>query len=111
MVDVTTARHGRSRPLAARLLDYTREERWLAVRNRYESSKQDYPAQWRRAAGSDRSVLYATADELAELREKIRELYRPLIRLAGQDRPAGALPLQAAIEFMPLFGPSEGPAQ
>src|SRR5215472_15707090 len=82
--------------MAARLLDYTLEERWLVVRNRYESSKQDYPAQWRRAAGSDRSVLYATADELAELREKIRELYRPLIRLAGQERPAGAQPVQGA---------------
>lgn len=97
--------------MAARLLDYTLEERWQVVRSRYESSKQDYPAQWRRALGSDRSVLYATADELAELREKIRELYRPLIRLAGQERPEGAQPLQAEIEFMPLFGPSEGPVQ
>jgi predicted ArsR family transcriptional regulator len=97
--------------MAARLLDYTLEERWQAVRSRYESSKQDYPAHWRRAAGGDRTVLYATADELAELREQIRGLYRPLIRLAGQERPAGAQPLQGAIDFTPLFGPAEGAAQ
>jgi predicted ArsR family transcriptional regulator len=97
--------------MAARLLDYSLEERWQAVRSRYESSKQDYPAQWRRAAGGDRTVLYATADELAALREQIRELYRPLIRLAGQERPAGARPIQGAIDFMPLFGPAEGADQ
>ena len=97
--------------MAARLLDYTLEERWQVVRNRYESSKQDYPARWRRALGSDRSVLYATAGELEELREKIRDLYRPLVRLAGQERPAGAQPVQGAIEFMPLFGPAEMPAR
>src|SRR5580704_4696174 len=60
--------------MAARLLDYTLGERWQVVRNRYESSKQDYSAHWRRAAGGDRTVLYATADELAELRDQIREL-------------------------------------
>jgi predicted ArsR family transcriptional regulator len=97
--------------MAARLLDYTLEERWQAVRSRYESSKQDYPAHWRRAAGGDRTVLYATPDELAALREQIRDLYRPLIRLAGQDRPAGAQPIQGAIDFMPLFGPADGTAR
>ena len=34
--------------MAARLLDYSLEERWQAVRSRYENSKQDYPAEWRR---------------------------------------------------------------
>jgi Helix-turn-helix domain len=102
--------------MAARLLDYSLEERWQAVRSRYENSKQDYPAEWRQAAGGDRSVLYATADELAALREQIRELYRPLIRLSGQERPDGARPVQGAIDFVPLFGPAdisadESPAQ
>ena len=30
--------------MAARLLDYSLEERWQVVRSRYENSKQDYPA-------------------------------------------------------------------
>ena len=93
--------------MAARLLDYTLEERWQVARQRYESNKQDYPAQWRRAAGGDRTVLYATADEVAELREQIRRLYAPLIRLSGQDRPEGARPMQGAIDFVPLFGPTD----
>jgi hypothetical protein len=93
--------------MAARLLDYSLEERWQAVRSRYENSKQDYPAEWRQAAGGDRSVLYATAEELAALREQIRELYRPLIRLSGQERPDGARPVQGAIDFVPLFGPAD----
>jgi hypothetical protein len=102
--------------MAARLLDYSLEERWQAVRSRYENSKQDYPAEWRQAAGGDRSVLYATPDELATLRDQIRDLYRPLVRLSGQERPAGSRPVQGAIDFVPLFGPAvfaaaEGPAE
>lgn len=93
--------------MAARLLDYSLEERWQAARQRYENSKQDYPEPWRRAAGGDRSVLYATADEIAAVREQIRELYRPLIRLSGQERPEGARPVQGAIDFVPLFGPAD----
>jgi len=96
--------------MAARLLDYTLEERWQAVRQRFERSKQDYPAQWRRAAGGDRAVLYATADELEALRDRIRELYVPLIRLSGQERPEGSRPVQGAIDFVPMFGPAEGTA-
>ena len=42
--------------MAARLLDYSLEERWQVARQRYENSKQDYPAPWRSAAGGDRSV-------------------------------------------------------
>jgi len=93
--------------MAARLLDYSLEERWQVARQRYENSKQDYPAPWRSAAGGDRSVLYATPDEIAALREQIRELYRPLIRLSGQERPEGARPVQGAIDFVPLFGPAD----
>jgi hypothetical protein len=93
--------------MAARLLDYSLEERWQVARQRYENSKQDYPAPWRNAAGGDRSVLYATPDEIAALRERIRELYRPLIRLSGQERPEGARPVQGAIDFVPLFGPAD----
>ena len=52
-------------------------------------------------------MLYATPDEIAELREQIRELYRPLIRLSGQERPEGARPVQGAIDFVPLFGPAD----
>ena len=93
--------------MAARLLDYTLDERWQQVRRRYLATEEEYAPEWRRASGSDRAVLYLTPDELAGLREQIRELYLPLIRMAGQDRPAGAEPVQAGVEFFPMFGPAE----
>src|ERR1700734_1146574 len=43
--------------MAARLLDYSLEERWHVARQRYQHSKQDCPAAWRSAPGGDRSVL------------------------------------------------------
>jgi predicted ArsR family transcriptional regulator len=91
--------------IAARLLSSSLDEHWREARRRYLANEEDYPADWRRAAGADQTVLYVTADELTRLREQIRELYVPLIRLSGQERPAGAQPVQGVIEFAPLFGP------
>jgi len=93
--------------MAARLLDSSLDQHWREARRRYLAREEDYPADWRRAAGADQTVLYATADELRRLREQIRELYVPLIRLSGQERPAGAQPVQGVIEFAPLFDPSK----
>jgi predicted ArsR family transcriptional regulator len=93
--------------MAARLLDNVIQERWDEARRRYEATKEEYPAQWRQAAGGDRVIVYLTPDELATLREQIRELYRPLIRMAGEDRPAGAEPVQGALDFVPIFAPPE----
>jgi predicted ArsR family transcriptional regulator len=93
--------------MAARLLNSSLDEHWREARRRYLAHEEDYPAEWRRAAGGDQTVLYATADELARLREQIRELYVPLVRLSGQERPAGARPVQGVIEFAPLFDPSQ----
>jgi DNA-binding Lrp family transcriptional regulator len=97
--------------MAARLLDNTIEERWQEVRRRYEATKDEYPREWRQAAGSDWTILYLTPDELDTLREQIRELYRPLVRLAGEERPPGAAPVQGAIDFVPLFVAPEDPAR
>jgi len=93
--------------MAARLLEYTLDEHSQEARRRFTAREEEYPAEWRQAAGGDRTVLYLTAAELGELREQIRELYRPLIRLSGQDRPEDALPVQGVIEFVPLFGPPD----
>ena len=92
--------------MAARLLNSSLDEHWREARRRYLAHEENYPADWRRAAGGDQTVLYATADELARLRDQIRELYVPLIRLSGQERPAGAQPVQGVIEFAPLFDPA-----
>jgi hypothetical protein len=91
--------------MAARLLESSLDEHWQEVRRRYAVRQEEYSGDWRQAAGTDRTVLYLTPAELAELREQIRALYRPLIRLSGQDRPAGAQPVQGAIDFTPMFGP------
>jgi predicted ArsR family transcriptional regulator len=96
--------------MAARLLEHSLDEHQAQIRRRYLASEDEYPAQWRSAAGADRTVLYLTAAELAELREQIRALYAPLIRLAGHERPEGARPVQGAIEFIPMFAPPERPA-
>ncbi len=96
---------------AARLLDYSLAEHWAQARQRYVAREDEYPAEWRRAAGGDQTVLYVTPDELAELREGIRNLYLPLIRFSGQERPAGARPVQGVIEFVPTFGPPDTPDQ
>jgi Helix-turn-helix domain len=96
--------------LAARFLESTLDEHWQAARDRYAARQEEYPADWREASGADRTVLYVTAAELAELREQIRALYRPLIRFAGgPERPPGAQPVQGSIDFVPMFGPSESP--
>jgi predicted ArsR family transcriptional regulator len=91
--------------MAARLLNSSLDEHWREARRRYLAQEAEYPAEWRRAAGSDQTVLYLTADELIRLREQIRELYVPFIRLSGQERPAGAQPVQGVIEFAPTFSP------
>jgi predicted transcriptional regulator len=93
--------------MAARLLEYALDEHSQEARRRFTVREEEYPAEWRQAAGGDRTVLYLTPAELGELRERIRELYRPLIRLSGQDRPEDALPVQGVIEFVPLFGPPD----
>jgi Helix-turn-helix domain len=95
--------------MAATLLDNVIQERWNEARRRYEASRDEYPSDWRQAAGGDRVILYPTPDELARLREQIRDLYRPLIRMAGEDRPAGARPVQGGLDFVPIFAPPEGP--
>ena len=97
--------------MAARLLNSSLDEHWREARRRYLAQAEDYPAKWRRAAGSDQTVLYVTADELLRLREQIRELYVPLIRLSGQDRPDGAQPVQGVIEFAPTFSPLDETSQ
>ena len=96
---------------AARLLDYSLDEHWQQVRSRYVAQEQDYPADWRRAAGTDRTVLYLTAAELARLREQIRELWLPLVRLSSEPRPPGARPVQGAVDFAPMFGPPDRPGE
>jgi predicted ArsR family transcriptional regulator len=96
--------------MAASLLSSSLDEHWRQARRRYLAQESDYPADWRRAAGSDQTVLYVTAAELLRLREQIRELYVPLIRLSGHERPAGARPVQGVIEFAPTFNPPDEPS-
>jgi predicted transcriptional regulator len=91
--------------MAARLLEYSLDEHWQDARRRYAAGEDEYPADWRRAAGADRTILYLTSAELAELRDQIRGCYRPFIRLSGQDRPAGAEPVLGVMEFIPAYPP------
>lgn len=95
--------------IAAKLLRYSLDEHWQEARRRYVAREGEYPPAWRRASGADRTVLYATTDELHALREQIRALYRPLVRMSGQDRPPGSRPVHGFIDFSPMFGPPDQP--
>ena len=97
--------------MAARLLDSSLEEHWREARRRYLAQQEEYPADWRGAAGTDRMVLYLTPAELAGLREQIRALYLPLVRLAGEERPEGARPVAGTADFTPMFAPPDRPDQ
>jgi predicted ArsR family transcriptional regulator len=93
--------------MAADLLRRTFDEHWEEVRRRYHATEAEYPARWREVFGTDHSVLYATPAELEQLREQLRELFLPLSRLAGKERPEGAQPVQLLLDITPMFAPPE----
>lgn len=92
--------------MAGELLRRTFDEYWQGIRRRYYANEAEYPKDWREAAGGDHTVLYVTLAELKQLREQIRALLLPLTRLAGEERPEGAQPVQFSADATPMFTPA-----
>ncbi|WP_354643438.1 winged helix-turn-helix domain-containing protein [Kitasatospora camelliae] len=90
------------RTVVERLFEQAR--RWLA------GSSQESPA-WRRAAGSNDTLLWLTPEELTELTSRMEELTLPYLarHTAPQARPEGARPvtlIQLAFPAPEPGGPS-----
>jgi hypothetical protein len=126
--DRASAADGRERPWRARLITFSLEEgpdtppvtrmasRMLVenmraaveeTRASYVDRQSEYPAEWQAAVGETITGAHVTADELNELRTKMRELIEPYVRLDPAERPPGALPVLVMVDSFPWFGPEE----
>jgi len=80
-------------------------DRWLARYGEWRGSESGYPEEWRTAAVHDQYGYWLTPAELAELRQGIEDLIRPLHRERRTDpatRPAGALPVELLVLGYPM---------
>lgn len=79
------------REVTAALLGYE-----LGELNAWDAREPEEPEQWQQAAFTTQTIAWLTAEELAEVREKIREVtMRHIDRIAEPDkRPAGARPIR-----------------
>lgn len=92
-----------SEALTTVVLDRVLERIRRALRERA-----DYPARWHDTTGVDQTVLFVTAEEMAEVRETLEELmFRFARRLAApEERPPGATPVELLF-FSHLLRPAE----
>ncbi len=94
--------------LATQVLNTAVAERYHAVMREWIAASGDEPAAWREATQFGDSLLYLTADELAELgRETQALLERYALRMAHPEtRPAGARP----VTWLHIAVPTDRPA-
>jgi DNA-binding transcriptional ArsR family regulator len=99
------------RPVAVRTASRLLKESFQAhieeLRDRYWERQDDYPAQWRAAAGTHWDVLHVTADELSALHDELHDLARRYSRLDPAQRPPGARRMLMLQEILPGFDPGE----
>jgi DNA-binding transcriptional ArsR family regulator len=75
---------------------------------RFRSWRRDetsYPRAWRSAAIDDHYLYWLTADELAAVGDRIREMLLPLVRERLEDpsqRPEGAVPVELLVLGYPI---------
>jgi DNA-binding transcriptional ArsR family regulator len=123
--DLASAADGRHRPWRARFIGLSVDDEPVAVRtasrllkesvqahieelrDRYWERQDDYPAQWRAAAGTHWDVLHVTADELSALHDELHDLARRYSRLDPAQRPPGARRMLMLQEILPGFDPGE----
>jgi DNA-binding transcriptional ArsR family regulator len=123
--DLASAADGRHRPWRARFIGLSVDDEPVAVRtasrllkesvqahieelrDRYWERQDDYPAQWRAAAGTHWDVLHVTADELSVLHDELHDLARRYSRLDPAQRSPGARRVLMLQELLPGFDPGE----
>lgn len=103
-----------ARVVAQSLVDLMRQREADQERT-WQDTKEQFPPAWRRAASESHSLLFLTADELAELNREIHELLdRFTDRTDITRRPAGNLPVSILLRTfptrLPAGEPSDGPA-
>ena len=94
---------------AGEALERTFSERTYEQLREWWSRRLSYPVKWRRAAFMSNSVVYLTADELAEATDEVNAIYtRHSERSDPEKRPAGALPVRLYAHGHPLQPTSSG---
>jgi DNA-binding transcriptional ArsR family regulator len=100
----TPARQSPEYAAAATLLQdrvYERDERIFAA---YLQAEEGVEEEWRDAATILSGSAYLTAAELAELRDRVRELIRPYQRRKPGERPDGSRQVHVVYRAVPRVG-------
>jgi hypothetical protein len=95
---------------ASALVRMLRERQFARYRTWLETN-QNFPRQWRDAAGSSESIVYLTAGELEEFNQELLALLLPRFRERLTDpslRPPGAVPVEFLLLAYPIGLPPTG---
>jgi len=94
--------------LAASALVRMLRDRQLARYQTWLETNQNFPREWRDAAGSSESIIYLTPAELDELGDEVLALVLPRFRERLTDpalRPPGAVPVEILMLAYPISLP------
>ena len=97
--------------LAAGALVRMLRDRQFARYRTWLETNQDFPREWRDAAGSSESIIYLTPGELDELSEEVLALVLPRFRERLTDparRPPDAVPVEILMLAYPISLPPPG---
>jgi DNA-binding transcriptional ArsR family regulator len=93
------------RAVARALGDLTFGE-WLRQIEHYRDHAEEYPAEVRQVSGASETVLYATAEEVGQIREQIRAVLEPFkVRMDPARRPATDYPPFELVMFTHPLSP------
>lgn len=92
---------------ASRLLMESVQAHIEEVRDRYLERQDDYPAEWRAAAGPHHDVLHVTPGELSALHDELHALGKRYRRLDPAERPPGARRVLLLQELLLVFEPEQ----
>lgn len=90
---------------AGLLLQESLHARFDDVRAQYLDREGDYPPDWREAAGFVQDVVHVSAEELATVRDQMRDLLARYRRLDPADRPRDAQRVNVLFDLIPWFDP------
>ncbi len=97
--------------MAAGALVRMLRERQFARYQAWLGTNQNFPREWRDAAGSSESIIYLTAGELEELNQELLTLVLPRFRERLTDparRPPDAVPVEILMLAYPISLPPPG---
>jgi DNA-binding transcriptional ArsR family regulator len=97
--------------MAAGALVRMLRERQFARYQTWLETNQNFPREWRDAAGSSESIIYLTAGELEELNQELLALLLPRFRERLTDpgrRPPAAVPVEILMLAYPISLPPPG---